>query len=421
MKDYSLTLLAVSLFALAVFFPRNLPAQTYSETVLYSFARNQTGVENQNPGSLVMDSAGNLYGTTAFGGSLGDGCFADTPCGTIFELSSKGVFSTLHKFRGGSGGYYPFGLVVNASGELYGFTLGGSFGSGTLFEFATKTKKFTTLYEFGETPTASAYPQGFPTIDSAGNLFGAAQEGGTNVDCPGVNGLVGCGTIFEITPKGVASIVYSFANTGFYPYGNLLLNDKGDFYGISFNAAGPAGSLYEVTSAGAEITLNSGVGAIDPNGYLSRDAAGNFYGGFSYAGTTPESYFSGIWEILDNSYKLSELYLAYDCVPLYFGGSCNSLIGTIGPLALSNGMIYGTADTGGPSASATSLGSGAVFEFSESTGAELTLYNFCSAVNCTDGSAPQWGVIADAQGNLFGTTVSGGAKGWGTIFKLTKD
>ena len=231
----------------------------------------------------------------------------------------------------------------------------------------------------------------------------------------------GCGTIFEITPKGVASIVYSFANTGFYPYGNLLLNDKGDFYGISFNAAGPAGSLYEVTSAGAEITLNSGVGAIDPNGYLSRDAAGNFYGGFSYAGTTPESYFSGIWEILDNSYKLSELYLADDCVPLYFGGSCNSLIGTIGPLALSNGMIYGTADTGGPSASATSLGSGAVFEFSESTGAELTLYNFCSAVNCTDGSAPQWGVIADAQGNLFGTTVSGGAKGWGTIFKLTKD
>jgi uncharacterized repeat protein (TIGR03803 family) len=421
LKDCSLTLLAVSLFALAVFFPRNLPAQTYSESVLYSFARNQSGVENQNPGSLVMDSAGNLYGTTAFGGSLGDGCYTDTPCGTIFELSSKGVFSTLHKFRGGSGGYYPFGLVVNASGELYGFTLGGSFGSGTLFEFATKTKKFTTLYEFGETPTASAYPQGFPTIDSAGNLFGAAQEGGTNVDCPGVNGLVGCGTIFEITPKGVASIVYSFANTGFYPYGNLLLNDKGDFYGISFNAAGPAGSLYEVTSAGAEITLNSGVGAIDPNGYLSRDAAGNFYGGFSYAGTTPESYFSGIWEILDNSYKLSELYLAYDCVPLYFGGSCNSLIGTIGPLALSNGMIYGTADTGGPSASATSLGSGAVFEFSESTGAELTLYNFCSAVNCTDGSAPQWGVIADAQGNLFGTTVSGGAKGWGTIFKLTKD
>ena len=418
MKDYSLTLLSVSLFALAVFFPRNLTAQTYSESVLYSFARNQSGIENQNPGSLVMDSAGNLYGTTAFGGSLGDGCFSETPCGTIFELSSKGVFSTLHKFTGGSGGYYPFGLVVNASGVLYGYTLGGSFGSGTLFEFATKTKKFTTLYEFGETPTSSGYPQGFPTLDSAGNLYGAAEEGGTNIDCNGVNGLVGCGTIFEITPKGVASIVYSFA-AGVSPSGNLLRNNKGDFYGISGTQG--EGSLYEVTSAGAEITLNSGVGATYPNGYLSRDAAGNFYGGFSYQGTAPDSYFSGMWEILNNSYTLSELYLADDCVPLYFGGSCNSLIGTIGPLALSNGTIFGTADTGGLSASGTSLGYGAVFEFSESTGAELTVYNFCSAVNCTDGGSPQWGVIADAQGNLYGTTVSGGAKGWGTIFKLTKD
>ncbi len=164
MKDCSLTLLAVSLFALAVFFPRNLPAQTYSESVLYSFARNQSGVENQNPGSLVMDSAGNLYGTTAFGGSLGDGCYADTPCGTIFELSSKGVFSTLHKFRGGSGGYYPFGLVVKRVGRVVRlYTLWRITETEVeLYSSSQRKPRSSRLCnEFGETPTASAYPQGF--------------------------------------------------------------------------------------------------------------------------------------------------------------------------------------------------------------------------------------------------------------------
>jgi uncharacterized repeat protein (TIGR03803 family) len=98
MKHCSLVLLAVSLIALDLYSPSKSRAQTYTESVLYSFAETPSGTAA--PGKLVMDSAGNLYGTSLTSGPRVKNCAES--CGTIFELSAKGVFSTLYQFGGGA-------------------------------------------------------------------------------------------------------------------------------------------------------------------------------------------------------------------------------------------------------------------------------------------------------------------------------
>jgi uncharacterized repeat protein (TIGR03803 family) len=348
--------------------------QIYTESVLYSFPYTDAGV---TPTNLVMDSAGNLYGAERTGGP-NNNC-DEGPCGAIFKLSADGVFSLIYSFSGSSGGFGPSFLVINQSDDLYGTTYGGN--EGIVFEFATKTKKYSILHQFGS-PGDGAYLSGPLTINSAGDLFGTTYDGGADGD----------GTIFEITPKGSETVLYSFTSgpiDGYYAE-SILRSQKGDIYGVVSSESTAPGYLYELTSSGVESVLNDDL----PSGsaYLSRSAAGNFYGG---TGTE-------LWEVLGSDYKLSEYTFA-------------SLSNLYGPLALSNGNIYGTAFEGGTN------GAGGVYEYNESTGTETTLYNFCSQPNCTDGSNPGSGVIADSAGNLYGAAFGGGKYGGGAIFKLTKN
>jgi uncharacterized repeat protein (TIGR03803 family) len=352
-------------------------AQTYTESVLYSFPFTDAGVD---PTNLVMDSAGNIYGAETTGGP-NDNC-EEGPCGAIFKLSASGVFSTIYPFSGRSGGFGPLFLVINKSGDLYGTTYGGN--PGIVFEFAPKTKTYSILHRFGLSPKDGAYLSGTLTLDSSGNLFGTTYDGGANDD----------GTVFEITPKGAEKVLYSFTSgpiDGSYA-GNVLRNQKGDIYGVVSNLNGGPGYLYELTSSGVQSVLNGSLPSSASS--LSRSAAGNFYG---VAGTE-------LWKVLGSDYELSEYTFA-------------SLTGLTGPLAFSNGNIYGTAFGGGTN------GAGGVYEYNESTGTETTLYNFCSLPNCADGTTPGFGsgLIADSKGNLYGTTLGGGKHNGGTIFKLTKN
>ncbi len=391
MKRSSLAFLAVSIFALGLCLPGKLLAQTYTESVLYSFPEGPSG--SQGPGKLVRDSAGNLYGTTLAGGPTNKTCAKS--CGTIFELSANGVFTTLYTFKNGTDGHSPCCLVIDKSGNLYGLTIDGV---GTVFKFAPKTKTFTTLHTFGA-GSDGAFPIALLNFDSAGNLYGVADTGGTG----------GEGTIFKVTPKGVETVVYNFTSETGYPISNVVEDNAGNFYGVSYN-----GQLYQVSPGGVLSILNSGLdlGQNHPvsYGYMVQTASGNFYGEFYYnVYSGGNTYFhAGLWEVLGSDDALS----VYDFLD---GCSTGCTAPTPeAPLTLSGSSIYGTS-LGGTSYE------GAVFQFDESTGVETTLYSFCANLSsCSDGANPEWNVVPDSSGNLYGTTAYGGAHGFGTIFKLTK-
>jgi uncharacterized repeat protein (TIGR03803 family) len=156
----------------------------WKQTVLYTF---QGLSDGQNPvGGVVLDPAGNLYGTTFDGGINGGG--------TVYQLSPSGggwTFTVLYSFSGGYGGPYNK-LTLDAKGNIYGFTNGdGANGLGSVFKLtpANGGWTFTGLYDFvGGTEGASPY--GSVAVDSDGNVFGTAAVGGSQNQ----------GVVFEITP-----------------------------------------------------------------------------------------------------------------------------------------------------------------------------------------------------------------------------
>jgi uncharacterized repeat protein (TIGR03803 family) len=167
---------------------------TSGMTVLYSFTG---GADGSNPSSgLVMDAAGNFYGTTVFGG--GYGCRSNCG-GTVFMVDKTGKETVLYSFLGGTDGNNPYsGLVRDAAGNLYGTTLYGGGdgcagrGCGTVF-MVDKTGKEIILHSFtGGTDGGSPGD----LVRAAGNLYGITKYGG-NLSCNPPNG---CGVVFKVTP-----------------------------------------------------------------------------------------------------------------------------------------------------------------------------------------------------------------------------
>jgi uncharacterized repeat protein (TIGR03803 family) len=167
------------------------------ETVLYSFTA--TNGDGANPkAGLIRDAAGNLYGTTTDGGTAGCTGNGFTGCGTVFKLDINNKESILYSFTGtgGDGGNPHAGLILDAAGNLYGTTSYGGFpGAGTVFMLDPSGKE-TVLYSFTGRLDGGG-PYGL-VRDAAGNLYGTTIGGG-NPKCGGGHGA-GCGVVFKITP-----------------------------------------------------------------------------------------------------------------------------------------------------------------------------------------------------------------------------
>jgi uncharacterized repeat protein (TIGR03803 family) len=219
---------------------------TWKETVLYAF----TGPDGSDPeGNLLSDSAGNLYGTTFYGGT-GTGC-GPYGCGTVFELSptSSGTWteSVLYSFTGGSDGFFPNGGVAfDAAGNLYG-TNGSGGSGGTVFEISpTSTLPWTeaTLYTFTGGNDGDV-PAGPVIFDSAGNFYGVTDQGG---------GSSNCGTLYKFSPSSGGwseTILHSFTcgADGGAPEGSLIFDSVGRLYGVASDAniqATSLGAVYRV-------------------------------------------------------------------------------------------------------------------------------------------------------------------------------
>jgi uncharacterized repeat protein (TIGR03803 family) len=359
--------------------------ETWTENVLYNFGAAASDGEAPQ-GSLLMDSLGNLYGTTSSGGTYGDG--------TVFELVHKadGAWTekTLHEFAYSAGktdGSTPMGgLIFDYAGNLVGTTASGGTGNGTVFQLKKESDESWTeqvLYSFTYDPSASpadgSQPQGNLVIDKKGNLYGTTLYGG---NAPAIAFDNGAGTIFELSPT---------ANGGY-----------------------EESALYEFSSSDPQLIPYEGADGAYPAPNLVIDAQGNLYGIanaiFSYE--TFQADPTGVaFEVLADQVANGDLFL-YE-----FGSYPTDAVSPLSPpIRDAKGNLYGISGLGG------SLNQGIVYKLSPSQNewSETVLYNFGSIEH--DGSIPLSFVTAglerDAAGNLYGTTSDGGKYGQGTVFEI---
>jgi uncharacterized repeat protein (TIGR03803 family) len=331
---------------------------TGQQSVLYSFTGAADGGAPSGP--LVMDSQGNLYGTTQYAGS--STCNAPFGCGTVFKLSPTGALSVLYTFTGvnGDGESPTAGVVLDANGNLYGVTpYGGATGNGMVFKVSPSGKE-TILYGFTG-GNDGGLPDAGLTIDAQGDVYGTTAFDGFCSEC---------GTVFEISAAGKETTLYNFhssATDGGFPKGTLLLDGKGNVYGTTAGGgANGSGTVFKLDSSGNETVLysfgatNSGDGQ-NPTGTLLMDASGNLYGTTQNGGTSSGGYQLGTVFELSSAGAESVLY----GFPMNSTGCPNYPNGAYpigGLVSDSKGDIYGTAEEGGSSADCS--GNGSVFELS---------------------------------------------------------
>ena len=248
---------------------------------------------------LVIDGAGNIYGTTSDGGAYGNGA--------VFELTNNsGTWSEklLYSFEGGSNGLQPYaGLLLGSNGALYGTTtMGGS--GGTVFELTQSGGVWTEQVIYSFTGGADgSYPCGVLIEDSTGALYGTTYDGGNSNECDGI----GCGSVFKLTQSGGVwneSTLHKFTggNDGGNSFAGLTWGPNFQtLYGTTerFGSNG-GGTVFVLKQSGVKWKLSTlwpfGSGK-DGNGSQASvvfDASGNMYGTTQYGGTAGEG---TVWEI----------------------------------------------------------------------------------------------------------------------------
>lgn len=382
------------------------------------------GTDGESPyyGNLILDTAGNLYGTTYYGGDYAGGC--GYGCGTVFKLTrenGKWTETVLHEFQdNGHDGYYPLGgLAIDAAGNLYGTTTeGGAYSVGSVFMLepnANGSYSETVIYSFCSVQDCldGEWPEAGLILDAVGNLYGTTSQGG---DVYG-------GVVFELTPGSSGNwnetILYSLV--GSYEggsYAGLTFDKAGNLYGTTNGGSCPSGGtvfklsprkqgdwyyrlLYKFSQGGKD-------GAC-PSASVTFDAAGNLYsttflGGAYNAGVVfklaPHAH--GEWEeTVVHSFNINDGAQPYS-----------------GLISDADGNLYGTVAYGAVN------GLGGVFKLTPNPHGgwtERAVYNF----DGTDGIFPFTGLVFGADGHLYGATYYGGYmsdcdySGCGVVFELT--
>lgn len=393
----------------ATFFVTGASAATH-EIVLHDFGYGSDGASSH--AGLISDAAGNFYGTMSGGGAYGQG--------VAFEVTNSHggwIEKRLHEFGHGADGSAPFaGLIMDTAGNLYGTTSGGgTYSYGTVFELTPDghggwTEKI--LHSFDFRNGDGTYPGGGVIFDSSGNLYGTTGEGG-NARCNPPNG---CGIIFKLKaqPDGdwTEKVLLTFEGTnGSSPNASLLFDTAGNLYGTTlFGGDTGNGTVFELTPGGdgewTEKVLHNftNTDGAEPYASVIFDGAGDLYGTTVYGGTYSEGTVfelkpehDGNWtEHVLHSFKEPGAGGAFP-----YGG----LIGD------ANGNLYGTTTWGGV------YSEGTVFELrleGDGSWTETALYGFQGL----NGTNPGASMIFGSPGHLYGTTEAGGVYGGGTVFEL---
>ena len=359
-----------------------------NETVLYSFTG---GADGGNPGSVILDWKGNLYGSTGSGGA---------GYGVVFKLDPSGKETVLYTFTGGSDGAYPnLNVALDLLGNFYGTTNnGGLAGAGVVFKVDPSGHE-TVLYTFTG-GADGANPNGV-TRDWQGNLYGTASGGG---------GTAGAGVVFKVDPSGHETVLYTFTggNDGGYSDAGVALDRFGNVYGTT-NGGGTAGLgvVFKVNPGGQETVLHTFTRGTDGNQpYLAGvilDARGNLYGTTAFNGAGGQ----GAVYKLDPSGNATVVYA-------FPGDTDGQYPYNNGVILGSDGQLYGTTALGGQS------GGGVVYQLNGGGRHETVLYSFATFTS-NGFDRPSGGVIRDPAGNLYGTTFIGQADvgyGFGVVYKV---
>jgi len=305
------------------------------------------------------------------------------------------TFNVIYTFTGGADGANPFANLLLNGSLLYGTTSGGGAkNAGTVFEVNTTTKAETVLHSFAGGKTDGAVPIGGLIRNATGNLYGTTSSGGAH----------GFGTVYKIPAGGGFTLLHSFAgppSEGSGPAGTLVLDDAGNIYGTTYAGGDTTGwgTVFELTSAGTYMTGQS----FSPDGALPRAGLALVNG--SLYGTT---YGGGAHAFAGTIYEVEVTTALYT----FTGGADGAQpLGAV--ISDGQGNLYGTTTAGGNASFGS--GNGVVYSFNITSGKLTVLHTFTGA----DGSSPGSSLVRDTLGNLYGTTMTGGASGHGTVFELS--
>ena len=404
MKRMSLAIKSICILVI-VLLAANMASASGTERVIHNFVPTHSGASPAS--TLVFDRAGNLYGTTAIGGSYS----CDIGCGVVFQLTPNPgggwTYHAIHAFRGGKDGAYPYftsGLVIDPSGNLYGTTFqGGTYNYGCVFEVSPNSDGSwheTVIHSF-DSPDGPSGPSGL-IIDASGNLYGTTPGDGTN----------GLGTVYKLSP-GVGGVwtemvLLNFdGENGSSPISPVTMDSAGNLFGTALVGPTGYGLVFELSpGSGGSWTENvlytfpGGKEGGDPEGTLLIDATGNLYG-------TTSGLYGSLFKLASNSdgtWTETTLHIFSHSGDGEFPGSVLAQD--------SHGNLYGTTAFGG------SGSAGIVYKFTPNASGGWTegiVYNFTGGA---DGSWPIGGVLLDPVGHLFGTTANGGSAGYGAVFQI---
>ena len=377
--------------------------QTYNYSTIYNFTG---GADGYQVSGLYQGPGGNLYATT-------DSTFDNGPTvgnGAIVEMSeTTHAVSIVDSLPSGAGlPEIPEGpFYFDSRGNLYGLSVyGGPANAGTFFEIPAGAHSATLLTSFTGTDGDNPFAPGLIS-DSSGNLYATAYFGGI-----GFTGTIntGFGTLFKIAAgtNTISDLTQFNGADGENPGGKLLIDSSGDIFGVTAQGGtNHDGTLYELPNGSNTLKTLFNFTDADafPSGGVIADSQGNLYGvtGGELGGGGPGGY-GTIFKFNIKNQQLSTLFT--------FNGTDGGSPG--GELYLSpSGNLFGTAGFNGE------FGLGNIFEFNPQSNALTILHSFSDSNGSTDGIFPSSSLIADAQGDLYGTGGHGGIYGEGTIFELT--
>ena len=331
-----------------------------NQTVLYSFTGGADGGSSSVDSTLIRDEAGTLYGTTGAGGDMSAcGGFG---CGVVFKLDSEGTETVLHAFTGGTDGSNASGLdatlVRDGAGNLYGTTYGGGDlsacgggGCGVVFK-VDPAGRYTVLHAFTGGADGGGPESGPLVRDKAGNLYGTTQQGTVFKMAP------------PASPGGTwtETVLYTFTGgaDGWNPLAGLVRDDAGNLYGAAANGGSQgAGVVFKVDPAGKETVLYNFTGGADgasPYGRLLRSAKGELYGTTLFGGNvnTPPCFGCGVVYKVDPGGKETVLYT--------FSGGTDGGNPYSSLVSDAKGNLYSTTVSGGLSGGCYGYGCGVVFQ-----------------------------------------------------------
>jgi len=365
--------------------------------------------------SVTFDPLGNLYGATLGGGVYGQG--------TVFELTlgSNGRWAerALHDFAGGKDGAAPYASpIFDAAGNLYGTTrYGGASGNGTVFELTPDSNgKWTehVLYEFTGGKDGGQPWSGL-ILDSNGNLYGTTSEGGNSSDCA----YSSCGLVFSLTSSANGDwkehVLHAFTGKdGGGPLASLVFGGGGNLYGTTeWDSVYLGGTVFELAhdanGGWTEHVLHRfsrGTDGGNPVAGLILGTAGHLYGTTEFGGD-PTCDCGVVFELAPTSHGRWTEYVLHD-----FAGGADGAVPLAGVIFDAAGNLYGTASEGGV------YRQGTVFKLTIDLNGKWTEYVLHQFTPGKGAGSPNAGLTFDSAGNLYGTTPVGGFYGKGTVFEL---